>query len=337
MKKIICIFCILILFGAAIPAVNALSLKNDIVDETELTTTEDYEFYAGKMSIHPGDIWNGYSPDLDVDKNKNFAGKENVERSATITITADWEIEEDSAAFWDEDWTFTMEIMMTKWQHVNDWLDIGQFFTYKKIIHHETDEGEDEKEGKLSYSFDVPNEWKWFGPERVLQIYVYLKAEYERVEDYWFESGETGELKLKLTGNNPPDKPSRPDGPTQIDITDIKSGSIKYKTSTTDKENDLIKYGWDFNGDMEVDKWTDFHESGELVSVTFPKYIEETSWTIRVIAKDKYFGDLSEWSDPLSVSLPRSKDNQKQILPTFKYFNLLLQRFQTFSKNIIST
>ena len=103
----------------------------------------------------------------------------------------------------------------------------------------------------------------------------------------------------------PPSKPSQPSGPP--------SGKIKttysYSTSTIDPNGDKVKYGWDWNGDNIVDQWDDnngnYHNSGTTIAITH-SWDNEGTYNIKVKAED-INGAQSEWSDPLSVTMPKNK------------------------------
>lgn len=101
--------------------------------------------------------------------------------------------------------------------------------------------------------------------------------------------------------NNDPYKPGVPEGPT--------SGKIKvsytYSTSTTDPDDHQVQYGWDWDGDDTVDEWTDLFDSGDISSRSHT-WNTQGSYNIKVKARDEY-GAESEWSDPLSISMPRFK------------------------------
>ena len=96
-----------------------------------------------------------------------------------------------------------------------------------------------------------------------------------------------------------------------------KSGeTYTFTTTSQDFDNDKIQYGWDWNGDLEVDQWTDFIKSGENCEISHT-WDEPGSYRIRVICMDEkgningYHVDengfLSYWSDPLSVKISKSK------------------------------
>ena len=109
--------------------------------------------------------------------------------------------------------------------------------------------------------------------------------------------------------NNPPEIPSTPDGQ--------KKGSpgteYSYSTSTTDPDGDRISYGWDWDGDGVVDYWDknkvswreEYYASGAIATAS-NTWENEGTYEIRVKAKD-CFGAESDFSQPLSVSMPKSR------------------------------
>ena len=101
--------------------------------------------------------------------------------------------------------------------------------------------------------------------------------------------------------NNNPNKPSVPDGPTSGKI----KNSYTYSTSATDPDGHRVKYGFDWDGDDEVDDWTSLVNSGETASKSHT-WTTQGNYEIKVKAQDEY-GEESEWSDPLSITMPRNK------------------------------
>ncbi len=97
-----------------------------------------------------------------------------------------------------------------------------------------------------------------------------------------------------------PDKPSTPSGPS--------SGKILipqvYSTSTTDSDGDKIYYLFDWD-DGTSGIWVGPFNSGQTVSMPHI-WLDEGLYQIKVKAKD-INGRESPWSDPLSVSMPKTK------------------------------
>jgi len=117
--------------------------------------------------------------------------------------------------------------------------------------------------------------------------------------------------------NEPPQKPLQPSGPTNV-----KRGTVySYETNAFDPNDDQLYYLWDW-GDGSDSGWLGPYDNGNVCE-------QEKSWTnkgtydIKVKAKDQ-FDQESEWSDPLSVSIPKTK------IPSFmqiieRYFQYVLQ------------
>ena len=96
---------------------------------------------------------------------------------------------------------------------------------------------------------------------------------------------------------DPPDQPSGAiNGKTREEYT--------YTTYATDFDGDKIKYGWDWGNGTPIE-WTAFYDSGEDAEASY-SWENIGTFQIRVIAQDEN-GYMSEWSDPLPVSMPKSK------------------------------
>jgi hypothetical protein len=112
------------------------------------------------------------------------------------------------------------------------------------------------------------------------------------------ESGWSDTLTVTVE-NNDPGKPLKPVGETQGNI----KTSYSYTTSSTDPDDHRVNYGWDWNGDQIVDEWTELYDSGSSIT-TSHTWNDQGTFDVRVKAQDEY-GDESEWSDPLSVIMPK--------------------------------
>lgn len=106
----------------------------------------------------------------------------------------------------------------------------------------------------------------------------------------------------------PPEQPLTPSGPA-IGIT---GEMYTYSTSSQDANKNTIQYGWDWNGDFEVDKWSPFYESGLTCNQTI-QWNQEGVYIVQVIAMDNH-GFQSKWSEPLSVSMPKYPDRFHTII-----------------------
>jgi len=99
---------------------------------------------------------------------------------------------------------------------------------------------------------------------------------------------------------NAPNKPYKPSGPTSGKI----GVELSYTTSTTDPDGDPLYYQFDWD-DGTTSGWIGPIPSG--TQVTGSKNWSKTgTYQVKVVARDDH-GALSEWSDPLSVKIPRTR------------------------------
>lgn len=108
--------------------------------------------------------------------------------------------------------------------------------------------------------------------------------------------------------NTGPKTPSVPVGETDGSINE----EYFYSTSTIDSDGDLIRYGWDWNGDGRVDEWTGFFVSSETVSIGH-SWSDSGTYPVKVKAEDEH-GKQSDFSSSLSVSIGENLAPQKPIL-----------------------
>ena len=119
--------------------------------------------------------------------------------------------------------------------------------------------------------------------------------------------------------NQPPVKPDKPSGPS----TGSPGIEYTYLVQTTDPEGDLIYYTVDW-GDGASSGWLGPCKGGDTIPV---KHVwnSQGTYQIKVKAKD-YYGEESEWSTPLSISMPKESHFNKLFLLK------LLERFPLLAK-----
>ncbi len=111
--------------------------------------------------------------------------------------------------------------------------------------------------------------------------------------------------------SNPPSKPSKPSGPPSGGV----GTQYTYTTSATDPDGDQIYYQFDW-GDGTTSGWVGPVSSGTTGSAA-KTWTSQGSYQVKVAAKDTH-GKISVWSDPLSVTIPKSKSvNINSILVYF--------------------
>lgn len=112
------------------------------------------------------------------------------------------------------------------------------------------------------------------------------------------QSSWSAPIKVIVT-NNAPEKPETPDGPTEGKI---RTESYLYNTSTIDVDGHDLYYIFDW-GDGKTSEVGPYI-SGEIASASHI-WNRKGSYVIKVKARDEY-GEESVWSDPLSITMPKS-------------------------------
>ena len=106
-------------------------------------------------------------------------------------------------------------------------------------------------------------------------------------------------FKTSIYENNPPEKPSTPEGPP----TGKPGISYSYSSSSTDSNGEPIFYMFDWD-DGTLSEWIGPFDSGQSIT-TSHTWNNKGSYAIKVKAKDIYGGE-SFWSDPLTITMPKS-------------------------------
>ncbi|MCK5029952.1 MAG: PKD domain-containing protein [Thermoplasmatales archaeon] len=201
---------------------------------------------------------------------------------------------------------------------------------------------------------DTPGEYYFVAKTQVDQIYAevlrpdiygdtsYLRLVKERTDDTYYEmlKGSDGTeeifgqtwwynqiLHVTVLGD-PPEIPKKPEGPT----TGKPHEDYTYTTSTTDPDGDQVYYKWRW-GDGHYSDWMGHpdgrpYNSGETASASH-SWSEEAHYKIRVKAKD-ILGAETDWSDPLSVTMPRNKAISTPFLQFLEQHPILFQLLQRF-------
>ena len=128
----------------------------------------------------------------------------------------------------------------------------------------------------------------------------------------WMDNREDNIDIYFATAGNAPATPSTPDGSASIRT----NAKQTYTTSTTDPNNDQIYYLFSW-GDGTDSGWVGPFDSGATGSADH-RWSSEGNYEIKVKAKDT--NDLeSGWSDPLPISVPRSRSLINLNLPSLIY------------------
>jgi len=98
-------------------------------------------------------------------------------------------------------------------------------------------------------------------------------------------------------GNRPPIAPTKPVGPEFGEVYEF----YEYSTQCMDPDGDDIQYGWDWDGDYQIDEFTDYYESWETATISHT-WMDTGIYYVHVVAVDTN-GMIGQWSDPLVVEI----------------------------------
>ena len=87
----------------------------------------------------------------------------------------------------------------------------------------------------------------------------------------------TGTIVESVFSQSPNDPPNDP-------TCSYDKATDSLKVESTDPDGDKVRYGVDWDGDGEVDEWTDYVDSGEEVEIDCDGH----TGTARVVAEDEY-------------------------------------------------
>lgn len=97
--------------------------------------------------------------------------------------------------------------------------------------------------------------------------------------------------------NRAPFPPEKPSG-SKVGLIDT---VYEFSTKSMDPNGDEVRFGWDWNGDYQVDELTDYYGAWETAPI-YHSWSEPGIYYVRVVAIDTN-GTTSEWSDPLIVEI----------------------------------
>jgi len=281
--------------------------------ELEKEPIFQYDAYLGYLRIHPGSFFDipPYSDiKLTVKTNPDFGGQNvlipnegaRVDVYFYVHITEDaptWPIHE-SWIFWVDDNTdwgpADWEVWMWWFEGSGDDAGISLFIKSGDIkpesdgVYHGLFD-----DGVQEYTFDIGCKYQHF-------LWDYENEQWNIISS-WSEEKRVGRITFEIE-NNPPAKPII-EGPTVLKP--YEEG--KFTATATDPDNNNIQYGWDWNNDGKVDEWTKAKESGQPSS-KIKSWDKRGTYTIRVKARDLCFAENkyeSEWSDPFSINVRRSR------------------------------
>ncbi|HID25569.1 MAG TPA: PKD domain-containing protein [Thermoplasmata archaeon] len=96
-------------------------------------------------------------------------------------------------------------------------------------------------------------------------------------------------------GNTPPNQPTPPVGPATGEV----NNSLTFSCIGYGPDDDVVRYGWDWDGDKEVDEWSSYYLSETTVHASHA-WKTPGVYTVQVMVED-LVGDNSSFSPPLSI------------------------------------
>jgi hypothetical protein len=146
--------------------------------------------------------------------------------------------------------------------------------------------------------------------------FIIAGSKFTTFNEFWL-------IKLGNSTNQPPNKPSKPSGPPNG-----KAGtSYSYTSIATDPEGDQIYYWFDW-GDSTNSGWIGPYSSGAMGSASHT-WTTQGAYTITVKAKDDPYAAESIWSDPLSVSMPKTTVINAPFLTFLRSHPYMYQKLQS--------
>jgi hypothetical protein len=158
-----------------------------------------------------------------------------------------------------------------------------------------------------------------FGEMWSTAIHSYIFPDMDRADLLTVEEWQSfGDPTLRIAGESvPPKQPGSPDGPSSGGV----STEYIYTASTSDPDDDQLYYLFDW-GNGDVSGWLGPYTSDEPAEASYT-WEKRGNFEIRVKAKDEH-GVMGEWSDPLSVTIPKAKYRFDLILTRFVEQSLTL-------------
>jgi hypothetical protein len=159
----------------------------------------------------------------------------------------------------------------------------------------------------LNYAYKIDKEWyiEEVDTEGMVGSYATIAIDEECYPHIGYMDNNNLALKYAKKIQYSPNKPEMPSGPNNCKL----NTECKFSTKSYDFDDDKIRYKWDF-GDGSNIEWSDYYNQGEEIEITHI-WSENKIYQVRVKAEDTN-GYESKWSDPLTVTVSKSKSINNQ-------------------------
>lgn len=164
--------------------------------------------------------------------------------------------------------------------------------------------------GVDAYGNPVDADYNQDGMVTMDEAFIYAEAHDTQPESPQYDDypENIGSLLTLWPGSEPPETPTKPDGPEQW----IQYEEATFSSSTTDPEGENIYYMFDW-GNGNKSEWVGPYASGQTGKASYC-WTELGNYEIKVVAKDDN-GVQSNWSEPASISIVENDPPEK---PTMK-------------------
>jgi hypothetical protein len=152
--------------------------------------------------------------------------------------------------------------------------------------------------GEDAYGNPVDADYNQDGMITMDEAFIYAETNDVQPEDpqYGDYPESIGEIITLWPGSDPPETPTKPDGPEQW----IQNVETPFSSTTTDPEGESISYKFDW-GDGNFSEWVGPYASGQTGEASH-SWSELGEYEIKAIAKD--INDIeSNWSEPAVISI----------------------------------
>jgi len=280
-----------VFFLASLTAIPQSAQSDKIINHPTLNTCGNYTYYVGTLAIHPGSFPT-YSPKLQIKFNSKLPKKLYAPHEEKMTLIVNWEIKDDCPLWTDEFWGFYFELRGR-----------GVTLAYENLEKNDKAGHDDAGHGKLVMKFSPRKDaFSIFGHHKSYDVVLEISIIYKRSDDKWEKEGE--KIRTIIVENEAPETPTLK-GPNTLKP--YEEG--EFTACSNDPDGDDIQYQFCINGVNT--EWSSPLESGKSITIkeNFPRYYVGKTIEIKVRARDTFYHEVSDWSEPLYVKIVRRRSS----------------------------
>jgi len=316
MKKKIVILCIVgLFFLTAISGVNALNTTNKNLgdsnyDQVDQTQTE----FTDQVGLLDGIYWaQSFKPTVNkLTKVYLLINRNSVDMVSSLTMYICDDLDP-----WSPRVVLQKNFLHTQVHPNNEWheFDFGDIYVTPEETYYIVLCGD----GGGPYN----NYYQWFYSNNnpYSRGNIWHNA-YPPIEQGWFMFQDDDDLCFKTYGDNS-DQPPVADieGPSVVLLGDERS----YYVLADDPEGNPVCFQIDWGDEMSG--WSKPYDSGYSQHFTHSWFAKDT-FSVKVRAKDDYTGNIGPWSDPIEVTVKKSRSVSSPQINFLQRFPLIFQLIQ---------